>query len=107
MNKVLTMMLAGMVLVSSTFAFAEDVYVTKNGKKYHKVDCLLIKNKNAKPIALEDALKKGLKPCHKCFPEAATSTNNSQNNAQNQPSAAKTDVLANNSNTPAGQTNTK
>ncbi len=67
MNKVFTMMLAGMLLVGSTFAFAEDVYVTKNGKKYHKADCLLIKNKGAKPITMEDAIKKGLKPCRRCF----------------------------------------
>lgn len=73
MNKVLTMMFAGMLLVASTFAFAEDVYVTKNGKKYHKANCLLIANKNAKPISLEEALKKGLKACHKCFPKGTDS----------------------------------
>ena len=67
MKNVLTMMLAGMLLVSSTFAFAEDVYATKNGKRYHKINCLLIKDKGAKPIALEEAQKKGLKPCHRCF----------------------------------------
>ena len=71
MNKVLIMMLAGMLLVNSTFAFAEDVYVTKNGKKYHKANCLLIANKGAKPISIEEALKKGLKPCHKCFLKGA------------------------------------
>ncbi len=103
MNRVLTMMLVGMLVVSSTFAFAEDVYVTKNGKKYHKADCLLIKNKGAKAIPIEEALKKGLKPCHKCLPEGVTSTNNNQN----QLSAPKTDAPASNSNTPAGQTNTK
>jgi hypothetical protein len=69
MNKVLASMLAGMVLISSTFAFAEDVYATKNGKRYHKADCLLIKEKGAKAISLEDATKKGLKPCRRCFGE--------------------------------------
>ncbi len=67
MKKVLTMMLAGMVIASSTFAFAEEVYATKNGKKYHKVDCILIKDKGAKVIALEDAEKKGMKPCRRCY----------------------------------------
>jgi|GEM_PF-2887231 len=95
MKKVLTMMLAGMLVLGSTFAFAEDVYVTKNGKKYHKVDCLLIANKGAKNIALEDAIKKGLKPCHKCFPQGATSSNNSQ------AALPKADILASNSNVSA------
>lgn len=76
MNRVITMLLAGMLLLGSTYAFAEDVYVTKNGKKYHKTDCLLIKNKGAKPISLEDAQKKGLKPCRKCFSEGQSTSNN-------------------------------
>ena len=67
MNKVLTMMLVGAMLLSTTFAFAEDVYATKNGKRYHKADCLLIKDKGAKAVSLEDAEKKGLKPCRRCF----------------------------------------
>ena len=67
MNKVLVMMLAALVFVGSTHAFAEDVYATKNGKRYHKADCLLIKDKGAKPMSLEDAQKKGLKPCKRCF----------------------------------------
>ena len=69
MKKVFTVLLAAMVVMGSTFAFAEDVYATKNGKKYHKVDCMLIQKKGAKAIAMDEALQKGLKPCHKCFPE--------------------------------------
>ena len=67
MKKIVTMMLAGLLIAGSTFASAEDVYVTKNGKKYHKADCLLIQKKGAQPINMEEALKKGLKPCKKCF----------------------------------------
>lgn len=78
MNKILTMMLAGMLFLGSTFAFAEDVYVTKNGKKYHKANCLLIAKKGAKPIALDEASKKGLKPCRKCFNQGEASTNNTE-----------------------------
>ena len=74
MKKILTSILVGMLLVSSTFVFAEDVYVTKNGKKYHKAECLLVKNKGAKPIALEEAQKKSLKPCHRCFGNDAAKT---------------------------------
>jgi hypothetical protein len=69
MNKVLATMLAVTMLISSTFAFAEDVYATKNGKRYHKADCLLVKDKGAKAIAMEEAQKKGLKPCRRCFGE--------------------------------------
>ncbi len=75
MKKVLGVMLVAVVLVSSTFAFAEDVYATKNGKKYHKQDCLMIQKKNAKPIAMEEATKKGLKPCGKCYPAAPVVSN--------------------------------
>ena len=97
MNRVLTMMLAGMLVVGSTFAFAEDVYVTKNGKKYHKADCLLIKNKGAKAIPIEEALKRGLKPCHKCLPQGVDSSK------QEQVPVAKTDAPAN-STTPSNKT---
>ena len=76
MKKIAMMMLAGMLIAGSTFAFAEDVYVTKNGKKYHKADCLLIQKKGAKPIAIEEALKKDLKPCKKCFGTAAPAQTN-------------------------------
>ena len=73
MKQVFTMMLAAMLMIGSSFAYAEDVYVTKNGKKYHKADCLLVSKKGAKPIALDEALKKGLKPCRKCFGASDTS----------------------------------
>lgn len=76
MRNVFAMMLAGIVVISATFSFAEDVYATKNGKRYHKVDCLLIKNKGAQSISLEDAQKKGLKPCRRCFGEATDSAKN-------------------------------
>jgi hypothetical protein len=71
MNKVFATMLAVTMLVSSTFAFAEDVYATKNGKRYHKADCLLVKDKGAKVITMEEAQKKALKPCGRCFGEAS------------------------------------
>ncbi len=67
MKKVLTVMVLGVMLMSSTFAFAEDVYATKNGKRYHKADCLLVKDKGAKAVSLEESEKKGLKPCRRCY----------------------------------------
>lgn len=87
MKQILSLMFASMLIVGSTFAYAEDVYATKNGKRYHKVDCLLIQKKGAKPIAMEEALKKGLKACKKCF-STDTSANNSAAVVQPPPVAA-------------------
>ncbi|MFH1622446.1 MAG: hypothetical protein ABIA97_04920 [Candidatus Omnitrophota bacterium] len=43
------------------------VYVTKNGKKYHKETCPFIKNRETVNMDEKEAIAKGLKPCGKCF----------------------------------------
>lgn len=48
---------------------AQDVYVTKSGKKYHKADCPFVQNRKPEKILKKDALAKGLAPCPKCFKE--------------------------------------
>lgn len=53
----------------SSLAFAEDVYVTKNGHKYHKEICRLIKNKKPEKVTKADALDKKLEPCGLCYKE--------------------------------------
>ena len=63
-------------LATTTFALAEDVYVTKNGKKYHKSTCEFIKDRNPIKIDDSDAIKKGLKPCTACFKEKINSGKN-------------------------------
>lgn len=45
----------------------DKVYVTKNGKKYHRSECQYLKE-NADEISLSDALNQGLEPCSKCNP---------------------------------------
>ena len=55
------------LLILSNAAFAESVFATKNGKKYHKQDCVFIKDRNASEIDDKDAIAKGLKPCGKCY----------------------------------------
>ncbi len=57
-------------LAATTCAFAEDVFVTQNGKRYHKEVCRLLKNKDS-AIKLEKskALGDGYGPCKKCFAE--------------------------------------
>lgn len=64
------MMLLGTLLTfvsMATCAFAQDVYVTKSGKKFHKETCALIKNKQTVKLQQEEAVQKGLSPCKKCF----------------------------------------
>ena len=58
-------------LTVATSAFAEGVFITKNGKKYHMTECPLIRNKKPQEISMKDALEKGLKPCGKCFKDSA------------------------------------
>jgi hypothetical protein len=43
------------------------VYVKKDGKKYHKKNCKLVKE-GKKGITLKEALKKGYTPCAVCKP---------------------------------------
>ena len=73
MRKLVVLVLGVVFLSATTFAFAEDVYVTKRGKKYHQEGCLLIKNKGAKQITKKEALEKGLTPCQRCFNEEVSS----------------------------------
>lgn len=85
MIRKLAILILGVVFLSATtFAFAEDVYVTKRGKKYHKEDCLLIKNKGAEQISKKEAIEKGLTPCRKCFNDEVSGKNKEE----------KKDVLA-------------
>ena len=84
MKKVLMFVLCAAVLSTTVLAFAEDVYATKNGKKYHKEDCRLIKNKGAEKISKTEAVTKGLEPCSKCFKEELSSVSGDAQK-QNQP----------------------
>ena len=56
-------------LATSSIAFAADVHVTKRGKKYHKLECLTIKNKETTALSKEDAIESGYTPCRRCFKE--------------------------------------
>ena len=55
------------VLLVSSAAFADEVFVTKNGKKYHQQTCPLIKSKGAQALDIKIVLEQGLEPCSKCF----------------------------------------
>jgi hypothetical protein len=54
---------------------AQTVYVTAEGKKYHKQDCRYVKSaKNVTSMSLADATSKGYSPCDVCFGAAAGKT---------------------------------
>ena len=67
MNKIIAGLLTGMMIMSSTLVYAETVYATKNGKKYHHAECPLINKKSPVAVSMEEAQSRGLTPCGKCF----------------------------------------
>ena len=69
LKKVFATCVCVVFLAAAAAAFAEDVHVTKRGKKYHKEACVLIRNKSTQKINKEEALKKGLEPCARCYKE--------------------------------------
>ena len=62
-QKLLSLMM-GLTLCAllTTMSFAEDVFVTKKGKRYHKANSRFIKGKDVEKITREEAEKRGLKP---------------------------------------------
>ena len=50
--------------------YAEDLYVTATGERYHKKDCIFVKNKtNIQKLTKEDFEKGTYSPCDMCLPE--------------------------------------
>lgn len=67
MKKNIHLLLTTLVLsLLLNVANAQTVYVTANGKKYHKKNCKLV-NEGKKGITLDEAKKKGLEPCGVCY----------------------------------------
>lgn len=85
MRSILTLVLCLGLLASTPMAFAEkaeksekakksvstdgDVYITPNGKKYHKSDCPFVHERQVAKVSKKDAIDKKLGPCPKCFKE--------------------------------------
>ena len=68
---------------TTTFAVADEVFVTPNGTKYHKESCRLIKNKGSlSKIDKAQAVKNGYGPCKKCFAEDMAATSPDAGNQQ-------------------------
>ena len=53
----------------STLAWAENVYVTPNGKKYHKPTCPLIQDRELTELDQVQAVEQAYEPCKKCYKE--------------------------------------
>ena len=68
-RKMFVLGLCVLFLSASTLAFAADVYVTPNGKKYHKADCRFVKNREVQKLDKDEAIAQGHKPCGRCFKE--------------------------------------
>lgn len=64
MKKAFLTLLLGVFLASSvaTAAFAEFVYVTQFGKKYHNAESKWIKDKEVEKLTLEEAEERGYEP---------------------------------------------
>ena len=55
-------------LLLSSFAFAQTVYITKSGSKYHTTSCSYL-SKSKISIDLGEAIEKGYTPCSRCKPD--------------------------------------
>lgn len=57
-------------LSATTCVFAEDVFITQKGAKYHKEICRLIKNRdNVTKLDKKVAIEEDYGPCKRCFKE--------------------------------------
>ncbi len=66
------LMMIGMLAVflsTTTYAFSEDVFVTQRGSKYHKAECLSVKDRDVTKMEKKEAIKEGYGPCKRCFEE--------------------------------------
>lgn len=79
------LMLLGLTITflsTATYVFAEDVFITQSGSKYHKEICRLLKNKdNVVKKDKEEAIKEAYGPCGRCFKEDITAANGGQDKA--------------------------
>ncbi len=67
MKKFINSLLIVSFLTVAASAFAEDVYVTGKGKKFHKEICRVTKNREVQKLDRNEAIGQGLNPCKRCF----------------------------------------
>ena len=66
-KRIMVMSLAVMLLAGPKLAHAGNFFVIKHGKKIHKADCPLIKDRKVREVTKKEAEDKGLEPCSKCL----------------------------------------
>ena len=70
MKKIRLFVLSAALLANTALAFAQDVFVTKNGKKYHTSQtCRWVKGRETTSLDEKAAIEKGYKPCGRCASE--------------------------------------
>jgi len=70
MKRIMMLVLSAALLANTALASAQDVYVTKNGKKYHKSEtCRWVKGKETTTLDDKAAIEKGYTPCNRCASE--------------------------------------
>lgn len=79
MKKLMAIVMTGVFLMMATQLYAQDVFITKNGGKYHQETCPLVKSKQLSKISEEEAKDKKLEPCKKCFKNDKLSSNKVEN----------------------------
>lgn len=56
--------------ISSVLQNSDKVLITKSGDKYHRPDCVYVRDRtNTIEVTIEDAIKAGKEPCKICRPE--------------------------------------
>jgi len=78
MKRIITVILCVMFLSVAGTSFADAVFATKNGKRYHQAECPLVKNKGPEAISLKEAEEKGLTPCSRCFKDETSSVDSKE-----------------------------
>ncbi len=76
------MMAVAMAVGAVGLTFAEDVFVTKNGKVYHHAGSPFIKNRETVKMTKEEAEAKGYKPSKSYLKEKAAEEKQPSENAQ-------------------------
>lgn len=66
-------LIAAVCLLATSLAIAEDVFVTKYGKKYHPEGSRFIQNKEVIKMTREEAEAKGYSPSKEFFKKDAAS----------------------------------
>ena len=87
------LMMAGVLIAflsATTCVFAEDVFITQKGSKYHKEICRLIKNRNnVTKLDKEGAVEEDYSPCKRCFKEDVVAGKHHSQQSQAQETSQK------------------